>query len=89
MATAAWGTMRRTSATHAQRPSTDCLPLFSPLLHHGTSCCLTRFSRTSPVGMPWQGGGKMTMVWAQRHESSLNDCVVSPEVCDHMVDPSG
>jgi hypothetical protein len=28
----------------------------------------------------------MTPVWAQRQEELLRDCVVSPQVFDHMVD---
>ena len=28
----------------------------------------------------------MTPVWAQRQEELLSDCIVSPEVFDHMVD---
>jgi SRSO17 transposase len=36
--------------------------------------------------MPLQGGKKMRAVWAQRQEELLSDCVVSPDVFDHMVD---
>ena len=28
----------------------------------------------------------MTAMWAQRHEELLTDCIVSPDVFDHMVD---
>ncbi len=28
----------------------------------------------------------MTPAWAQRREALLNDCIVAPDVFDHMVD---
>jgi SRSO17 transposase len=36
--------------------------------------------------MPISGGEKMTPAWAQRQEALLGDCIVSPDVFDHMVD---
>ncbi len=31
----------------------------------------------------------MTLTWAQRQEALLSDCVVSPDVFNHMVDRLG
>ena len=28
----------------------------------------------------------MTLAWAQRHEALLRDCIVSPDIFDHMVE---
>jgi len=36
--------------------------------------------------MPFYGGEKMTPAWAQRQEALLRDCIVSPDVFDHMVE---
>jgi SRSO17 transposase len=36
--------------------------------------------------MPLQGGEKMRAGWTQRQEALLSDCVVSPDVFDHLVD---
>jgi len=36
--------------------------------------------------MPFQGGEKMSNVWAQRREALLSDCIVSPDVFQQMVD---
>src|SRR5262249_24740085 len=65
---------------------TYCMPLFLPPLHHLTSCYINRLQQASPVGMPSQGGEKMTSVWAQRQEELLRDCIVSSDVFNHMVD---
>jgi hypothetical protein len=32
------------------------------------------------------GGEKMTPAWAQRKEELLSDCIVSPNVFNHMMD---
>src|SRR6266853_1799352 len=56
------------------------------MLHHVTSCCINRFQPASNIGMPMRGGEKMTPAWAQRQEELLSDCIVSPEVFDHIVD---
>ena len=36
--------------------------------------------------MPLCGGEKRTLAWAQRQAELLSDCIVSPEVFDHMVE---
>jgi hypothetical protein len=36
--------------------------------------------------MPFCGGEKMIAAWAQRQAELLRDCLVSPDVFDHMVD---
>src|SRR5439155_27345071 len=36
--------------------------------------------------MPMRGGEKMTPAWAQRQEALLRDCLVSPDVFNHVVD---
>src|SRR5262249_54382504 len=38
------------------------------------------------IDMPSGGGEKMTPAWAQRQEALLRDCIVSPDVFDHMVE---
>jgi len=35
------------------------------------------------------GGEKMTPAWAQRKEELLSDCIVSPDVFNHMMDRLG
>src|SRR6266436_3835847 len=65
------------------------MPLFCPLLHHVTSCCINRFQPASNIGMPLRGGEKMTPAWAQRQEELLSDCIVSPDVFSPMVDRLG
>src|SRR2546426_538555 len=35
------------------------------------------------------GGEKMTLAWAQRQAELLRDCIVSPDVFQHMVDRLG
>jgi hypothetical protein len=39
--------------------------------------------------MPFQGGEKMSTVWAQRREELLSDCIVFPDVFNQMVDRLG
>src|SRR5882724_1461443 len=65
------------------------MPLFCPLLHHVTSCCINRFQPASNIGMPLRGGEKMTPAWAQRQEELLSDCLVFPDVFNPMVDRLG
>jgi len=36
--------------------------------------------------MRFCGGEKMTPTWAQRQEALLRDCIVSPDIFNHMVD---
>src|SRR6476660_7208563 len=36
--------------------------------------------------MSMRGGEKMTPAWAQRQEDLLRDCIVSPDVFNHVVD---
>jgi hypothetical protein len=36
--------------------------------------------------MPFCGGEKMIPAWAQRQAELLRDCIVSPDVFQHMVD---
>jgi SRSO17 transposase len=36
--------------------------------------------------MPFSGGEKMTPTWAQRQAELLSDCLVSPDVFQHMVE---
>src|SRR6266436_1279637 len=56
------------------------------MLHHVTSCCINRFQPASNIGMPMRGSEKMTPAWAQRQEELLSDCIVSPDVFNHVVD---
>jgi len=56
------------------------------MLHHVISCCINRFQPASNIGMPMRGGEKMTPAWAQRQEELLSDCIVSPDVFNHVVD---
>src|SRR5713101_10065716 len=56
------------------------------MLHHVISCCIKRFQPASNIGMPMRGGEKMTPAWAQRQEELLSDCIVSPDVFNHVVD---
>ena len=60
--------------------------LYAPLLRHVTSCCIKRFQAASRIDMPFCGGEKMTPAWAQRQAELLRDCIVSPDVFQHMVD---
>src|SRR5215831_6972327 len=60
--------------------------LYAPPLRHVTSYCINRFQAASRIDMPFYGGEKMTPAWAQRQEELLSDCVVFPDVFDHMVD---
>src|SRR2546428_212766 len=62
------------------------MPLFCPLLHHVTCCCINRFQLAPRNDMPFCGGEKMTPLWAQRQEELLSDCLVSPDVFNHIVD---
>src|SRR5437870_13487496 len=55
-------------------------------MHNVTSCCINRFQPASHIGMPCGGGETMTPAWAQRQEELLSDCIVSPDVFNHMVD---
>jgi len=68
---------------------TYCLSSFAPPLYPVTLCCISRFQRASPVGMPFQGGEKMTPTWAQRREALWRDCIVSPDVFHQMVERLG
>jgi hypothetical protein len=36
--------------------------------------------------MPFGGGEKMTLAWAQRQADLLSDCIVSPDVFIHLVE---
>src|SRR5712691_552671 len=58
-------------------------------MHHVTSCCINRFQRASAIGIPIGGGETMTPAWALRQEALLNDCIVSPDVFNHMMDRLG
>src|SRR6516162_6412046 len=60
--------------------------LYVPPLRHVTSYCINRFQAASRIDMPSCGGEKMTPAWAQRQEALLRDCIVSPDVFDHMVE---
>src|SRR5215510_3867904 len=60
--------------------------LYAPPLRHATSCCINRFQTASRIDMPLCGGAKMTLAWAQRQAELLSDCLVSPDVFDHMVE---
>src|SRR6266571_7695352 len=62
------------------------MPLFCPLLHHVTCCCINRFQLAPRNDMPFCGGETMTPAWAQRQAELLSDCLVSPDVFHHMVD---
>jgi hypothetical protein len=55
-------------------------------LHDVTHCYYDRFQRESDIGMAIGGGEKMTPAWAQRKEELLSDCIVSPNVFNHMMD---
>src|SRR2546430_7228550 len=52
--------------------------LYAPPLRHVTSCCINRFQSASHIDMPFCGGEKMTLAWAQRQAELLRDCLVSP-----------
>src|SRR5712691_4173883 len=56
------------------------------MLHHVISCGINRFQPASNIGMQMRGGEKMTPAWAQRQEELLSDCIVSPDVFNHVVD---
>src|SRR6266536_6387194 len=58
-------------------------------MHHVISYGINRFQRASPIGMPFQGGETMNTVGAQRKEELLSDCIVSPDVFNHMMDRLG
>src|SRR5215471_3515106 len=60
--------------------------LYAPSLRHVTSCCINRFQAASRIDRPFCGGEKMTPAWAQRQEALLRDCIVSPDVFDHIVE---
>src|SRR5215208_6974526 len=60
--------------------------LYAPPLHHVTSCCINRFQAASRIDRPFCGGEKMTPAWAQRQAELLSDCLVSPDVFQHMVE---
>jgi hypothetical protein len=60
--------------------------LYAPPLRRATSCCINRFQAVSRIDMPFCGGEKMTLTWAQRQAELLRDCIVSPDVFASMVD---
>ena len=60
--------------------------LYAPPLRHVPSCCINRFPAASRSDRPSYGGEKMTPAWAQRQVELWRDCLVSPNVFQHMVD---
>src|SRR5215831_12787680 len=60
--------------------------LYAPPLRDVTSWCINRFQSVSRIDMPFCGGEKMTPAWAQRQAELWRDCLVSPDVFQHMVD---
>jgi len=50
-------------------------------------CHINNFQRASRLVRPFQGGEKMTAIWASHHEELCSDGVVAPPACVHMVVP--
>jgi hypothetical protein len=61
--------------------------LYAPLTIPLVYCHIKSFQRASSLARPFQGGEKMTAVWASHHEELCSDGVVVPHVCAHMVVP--
>ena len=54
---------------------------------HLVYCHINDFQRASRLARPFQGGEKMTAVWASHHEELCSAGVVAPRVHTHMVAP--
>src|SRR2546426_10393929 len=54
---------------------------------HLVYCHINDFQRASRLARPFQGGEKMTAVWASHHEELCSDGVVAPPARAHMIVP--
>ena len=61
--------------------------LYAPLTIPLVYCHINDFQRASRLARPFQGGEKMTAVWASHHEELCSAGVVAPHVHTHMVAP--
>src|SRR4029450_14074662 len=61
--------------------------LYAPLAIPLVYCHINDFQRASRLARPFQGGAKMTAVWASHHEELCSAGVVAPRVHIHMVAP--
>src|SRR5437763_15415082 len=62
-------------------------PTVSPAKNSLAYCHINDFQRASRLARPFQGGEKMTAVWASHHEELCSAGVVAPHVHTHMVAP--
>ena len=66
---------------------TSVIPTVSPAKNSLAYCHINDFQRASRLARPFQGGEKMTAVWASHHEELCSAGVVAPHVHTHMVAP--